>query len=175
METAEHLNRYIDEFKKHMMAFDELALAVLKGHLIIEGVLDNIILVMFFNAEHIANIRFGFANKVQMARALALRQNKRPIWDLISAINELRNAIAHSLTGERRSNKMEQVRQKYFEEAPKSYTKDHQDAPDHHIVVFACAFCVGFLGTLEHDLRKLRGYVDERAATSVMTEKPDGT
>jgi hypothetical protein len=48
MDTA-HLDKYGKEFEKHMNEVDGLALIVLKGHLIIEGILDNVIALIFFH------------------------------------------------------------------------------------------------------------------------------
>jgi hypothetical protein len=35
-----------------------------------------------------------------------------------------------------------------------------KDIEPHVLVAYACSACVGFLGTFEHDIKALRGYID---------------
>jgi hypothetical protein len=156
-EDFAHLDKYRAEYEKHLGEVDEVALHILKGHLIIESVLDNLLAQIFFYPKY---IRLSFTQKAQLARAYALRKNEFPIWNFLTAINEMRNAIAHSLSGERRARKMEQVRRLYFTEMGKEFAASRHGYPDHLIVVMACSLCTGFLGTLEDDTKSLRRHID---------------
>ena len=93
---------------------------ILSGHLIIETALNNIVSLIFFHPEHIEEGRFRFEQKVRMARAFALRKDRDNVWDLIFAINSLRNDIAHNLTGEKRRLRMERVRDLLLVQPPLS-------------------------------------------------------
>jgi hypothetical protein len=156
-EDSAHLDKYRAEYEKHLGEVDEVALHVLKGHLIIESVLDNLLAQIFFYPKY---IRLGFAQKAQIARAYALRKNEFPMWNLLTAINEMRNAVAHSLSGERRARKMEQLRRLYFAEMGEEFAAARQGYPDHVVVVMACTLCTGFVGTLEDDTKGLRRHID---------------
>src|ERR1700694_1634976 len=107
-EIPSHLQKYFDAFGDYVHKVDPLALVILKGHLIVESALDNILSVLFFYPEHLREARLGFVQKVHIVRAFALRKNKAPIWPIILAVNELRNEITHNLAGERRKKKTDQ-------------------------------------------------------------------
>jgi hypothetical protein len=159
--VTKHLDKYSEQFREHLREVDELAQTVLTGHLIIENALENVIALIFFHPEH---LRLNFERKVQVARAYALNKNKKTIWNLIMAVNETRNAIAHSLPGDRREKKMAQLRRMYFAEMEPDFAEVRENYPDHVIAVMACALCTGFLGTLEDDTKSLRNIINEMHA-----------
>jgi hypothetical protein len=97
MTDKDKTHEYLEQFSAYMGDVDELAQVILKGHLIIEGVLDNILELVFFHPEHLANARLSFNQKVNLARAYCLRKNQLSMWRLVTMINTIRNQIAHSL------------------------------------------------------------------------------
>jgi hypothetical protein len=149
---------YIELFAKHTKEIDKLQQAVLTGHLIIETALNNIISVIFFHPDHIDDGRFRFEQKVRIARAYALRKDKDDIWDLILAINSLRNEIAHNLQSEKRKTKMDRVRQLFLNDP--TVASAFKQFSDPEIAEFACALCTGYLASLEGDTRSLRREID---------------
>ncbi len=155
-----HLQKYSDAFREQLAEVDELAQVILKGHLLIENALENIIGLIFFHPDHVFDAGVRFHQKVQIARAYALRKNTNPIWSVIEAINTARNAIAHNLTGPKRDKAVARLRSIFIREASPELTKQHTDAPDKVVAFFLCAMCLGFLGTLEEDTRHLRRIVD---------------
>jgi len=158
--VPEHLVKYQKLFDEHLKFVDKFGQAVLNGHLIIESALDNILDLIFFHTEHVRDARLGFNQKVQLARAIALRKNKLAPWTLILSVNAVRNEISHNLEGEKRTKKAEQLRRLYLNGISENKRERFKDAGDEVIAYFACLECVGFLGTLEHDTRALRGHVD---------------
>jgi hypothetical protein len=153
-------SKYGAQFRKHFEEIDELALAVLKSHLIMESAIDNIIGLIFFHPDLVLDARISFFVKVQMVRAYALHESEMTIWKLVLAISELRNEIAHNLEGKKREKRLAAVRNLYLAEAHKNY-------PDHLIVILASTLCTGFLGEMEKDLATLRKHVDALGARSV--------
>src|SRR5690348_1381835 len=95
----DHQTKYLDALNEEMGSVDALAQVILKGHLVIEGALDNILTLMLFHAEHLRDARLSFVQKVHVTRGYALRKNTNSIWYLILEINSLRNNIAHRLEG----------------------------------------------------------------------------
>ena len=152
--------RYVELFKKHTDEIDPLQHVILSGHLIIETALNNIVSLIFFHPEHIEEGRFRFEQKVRMARAFALRKDQDNVWDLIFAINSLRNDIAHNLTGEKRKSRMERVRDLLLVQPPLSGAIAVKKGSDEEVARYACAFCTGFLASLESDTRSLRRYIN---------------
>jgi hypothetical protein len=159
VKAPRHLDKYSELFEEHLAMIDRLQVIVLNGHLIVESAIDNIIALMLFHPEHIQKARLEFSQKVQLARGYALRKNKDGIWGLILTIGEVRNEAAHNLTEARQNEKMAQLRRLYFREAPEM-EKLHEGASDEEIAYYACGFCTGFLGTLEHDTKSLRRLID---------------
>ncbi len=97
---------------------DPLLQAVLTGPLIIETTLDNILTLVFFHPEHVfKEARLGLSQKVHVVRAYGLRKDDNSIWDLILAVNSVRNEIAHNLAGEKRNARLQQLRSLFMAEA----------------------------------------------------------
>ncbi len=167
-----HLDKYLKLFRQQMSEVDRLQQVILKGHLIIESALDNIITIIFHHPEYIFKGRFGFIHKVNIARAYGLRKNENSMWNLILSVNETRNEIAHNLAGEKRTNKMAQLRRMYLAEATDEFRaavaengKSLDEAEDETIAMFACSLCTGFLGAFEYDIGALRAMIDGIDAT----------
>lgn len=168
MKKASHLDKYAALFHEKMGQIDPLLQAVLTGHLIIETALDNILTIVFFHPEHVfKEARLGFSQKVQVVRAYGLRKDDNSIWDLVLAVNSVRNEIAHNLAGEKRDARLQQLRSLFMAEASGEMQtalevewKRLKDVPDQVIVVWACSLCTGFLGEFEADVSSLRNIID---------------
>jgi hypothetical protein len=110
-----------------------------------------------FHRENITEAKLSFSQKIQVARSLCLRKNNLGEWNLISAINGLRNDLAHRLNSPDREKKLERVKVLYIQEAAGFGRIEAIKAlKDHEIVFSACAHCAGFLATCAADLRHLR-------------------
>lgn len=167
MSETGYLDKYTKMYEKEMNENDQLQQVVLKGHLIIEAAIENIISIVFFHPEYVLKGRFTFMQKVQMARAYGLRKNTNPIWDLILKVNEVRNEVAHNLIGEKRDTKLNQLRELFFAEATDTLRADLEkdgtklsDQPNEVVVLYSCMLCTGFLGAFENDISALRNYID---------------
>jgi hypothetical protein len=159
-------SKYGVQFRKHFEEIDDLALAILKSHLIVERAIDNIIGLIFFHPDLVLDARISFFVKVQMVRAYALHESEMTIWKLVLAISELRNEIAHNLEGKKREKRLAAVRNPYLAEAP-DFAEAHKNYPDPLIIILASSLCTGFLGEMEKDITTLRKCVDALGAHSV--------
>lgn len=158
-ENEEALNKYVEAFQKHLSEVDQLAQIVLKGHLIIESALENIIQAFFFHPAHILERRLPFHHKVAICRSLCLRKDQERTWELIEAINAVRNEIAHKLDGKILGPKVARVKELYLAEGYPAKV-DGKDLSDDLIVLNGCSACVGFLGRFEEDVKALRGHIN---------------
>jgi hypothetical protein len=151
------LEASIRRFEQEMSTVDETVHILLKGHLLLEEALALIIDQHVFHREHIEDARLSFAQKLHVARSLCLRKNALGEWELVAAINGLRNDLAHRLNSPDRQKKLEKVKAVYFREAAGfGRLEDIKAKRDHEIVLAACAHCAGFLATCAEDLRHLR-------------------
>ena len=156
------LDKYTKWFQEELAVVDAVAQVTLKGHLQIEELLEEVLSLYFFHTEHLEDARLSFFQKLCIARALALRKNQISIWKLISAINALRNDLAHSKSGPKRQQKISTIRQLYIEETKESSEfSDHAELPDEQLVAFACAVSIGFLHTFLEDSKAFKKHVEE--------------
>jgi hypothetical protein len=143
--------KYLNALNKEMERVDALAQTILKGHLIIEAALDNILAIILFHPEHLREARLTFNQKVHIARCYALRKNTNPVWNVILEINSLRNEIAHRLEGEKRRAKIARLREICRAEMDPAIDQVIDGATDEVVVTMSSAMCLGFLADFEHD------------------------
>ncbi|GLR91858.1 hypothetical protein [Bradyrhizobium iriomotense] len=132
-------NPYEKEFEELMDELDPLVPVVLKGYLLIERILDNLISSICFHLDHIWNGRFTFAQKVNLARAFAFNRDNHPVWTLVLALNALRNEIAHNRLSERTQKKMDQVRRLWLAEVDEYVRMIDAEDTDPLMVIHAVA------------------------------------
>lgn len=151
------LSRAIKRFNEEMASVDEVVHILLKGHLLIEETLTRVLEQYLFHREHLSEARLTFNQKVLLGRALCLRKNDLGTWELISAINSLRNEIAHRLNSPERERKLSKVKEIYLREvADAEESEKLMNGSDPFILHNACALCVGFLAKFENDSKALR-------------------
>lgn len=97
MVDKEALVNTIEKFKSQLIGLVEIDLIILRGHLLLEEVLYNIISKFVFHPAFIKKSDINFSQKVSIARSMSLDESDNSIWGLILAINTLRNKIAHEL------------------------------------------------------------------------------
>ena len=87
----------IERVRKHLPAGNDLILIALKGHLLAEEGLDDLIRFYCKQPEHLDDVEIGFFVKVRLARALSGHIVWTGRWPLIDALNSVRNDLAHKL------------------------------------------------------------------------------
>lgn len=83
-------------------------LLILRGHLLIEEQLNELIRIMAVHPKYLLNKRLTFDNKLSVIRSFHVNGSEKG-WAIIESINKLRNDIAHSLPSERREDKILKV------------------------------------------------------------------
>src|SRR5262245_32386458 len=106
----EDLSPGLHRLVEQMGRIDEPALAVLKGQLLLEEQLDRILTRFVFHPEHLEQANLRFYQKVCVARSISLDEQVNPMWELVLAVNALRNELAHSLDSPRRQPKVERLK-----------------------------------------------------------------
>jgi hypothetical protein len=147
-------------FQQEMESVDEVVHVLLKGHLLIEEALTRIIEQYLFHRQHLSDARLTFKQKMTLCRALCLRKHELGEWELIGAINALRNEVAHRLSSPEREKKLARVKELYFKEATEITGPDEvRKKPDSVVLFYACAHCAGFLASYESDSKAFRKMV----------------
>jgi hypothetical protein len=152
--TEEELKQFYAKATEHFQAVDPLIQVVLRGHLLLEERLNATLKHSLYNPELFEKMNLNFHHKLLFARAFSVSLRAEGVWDLIAAINALRNSIAHSLDGEQRQKKFDAVKTIYLRELddPELRAED-RDEPDHLLFLKAFALCEGYLRQVEDDAR----------------------
>lgn len=82
---------------QHLPAGDDLTLITLKGHLLVEEMLDTIIESHCKDKSILQGVEIGFFVKIKLAAALTGRDELLFAWTMCEKLNSLRNALAHKL------------------------------------------------------------------------------
>jgi hypothetical protein len=92
-----------NDLAKHMPADDaDAALIILKGQLLIEGLVKKFVASRLPNFKALERHRFTAAQYIAIGESMCLdNQEPRWLWKQISELNAIRNDVAHSLDGEK--------------------------------------------------------------------------
>jgi hypothetical protein len=157
-ETLDDMQQRIEETFCHV---DETALIVLKGHLLIEEALEAIISTFVHHAAFIENARLGFPQKIAIARAMSLDEHENRMWEIATALNSLRNDLAHALDSPKRARKVRAVIELYHREIEiDAHLAVSKDQPEHVVLFLAIGFFLGFLSTFQSEVIRFREHVD---------------
>ncbi|KIK82981.1 hypothetical protein [Pseudomonas sp. W15Feb9B] len=97
-EGPQFLKTHGDLFSKHFSTeLDEQA-AVLKAHLLIEGVIRDFCYKSVRNPDHLRGLRLTFQQIVGLARSfMPMNSGTEHFWGMVNQLNKLRNLMAHEL------------------------------------------------------------------------------
>lgn len=95
--TPENLRRYILRWDDFMPDTEDLSLVILKGHLLVEEMLSELLVHILPFPQHIEGLNLGFRQKASIVRAACQYDENNKAWDLINALNKTRNELVHNL------------------------------------------------------------------------------
>jgi hypothetical protein len=150
----------IRRFEDEMGHIDDVTLVVIKGHLLLEELLTEILGQHVIYPKYLQEARLGFHQKAVLARAYCLRKDQAGEWDLIFALNALRNLLAHKLNAADRQTRIDRVKEIYAREAKDAFKElKKSGAKDAQVLTNAIAHCGGYLHSFEQDARAFRELV----------------
>jgi hypothetical protein len=183
---AEERDAFIAKMKEHFAEIDEITQVVLKGHLMLEELFNSILQKCLFNPEVLDACNLRFVQKMYLVRGFCISPHGEGIWELVAAINALRNGIAHSLDREQRQKKFDRMKAIYLRELEHPWlADDDRDQPDHVVFLFAVGLCHGFIGRIESDaemmghiqgemVNRMRKHLVRRAPSEVLPDHHEG-
>ena len=86
-----------DRYQSLIPDTDDISLIILKGHLIIEEVLYNLLQEHCVSPEYLDKSNLKFSQLMWILRSLLRLPLLEPVWGAISTINTLRNKLSHNL------------------------------------------------------------------------------
>ncbi len=91
-------DKSFQRFSKHFPKTGDITLIVLKGHLLIEEEINDLLFQFMKNKKHIKKARMTSYQKICLVESLLLKGNtKGTCFEIVEKINTLRNDIAHKL------------------------------------------------------------------------------
>jgi hypothetical protein len=105
----------VAQYQEHFSELKDRTLLVLKGHLVIEEILERMIRESCPNSDALDDVDMSFFLKARVARALmpkhiVLDSDKgAQAWECIDALNSLRNEMAHRLVSAKMEAKLERL------------------------------------------------------------------
>jgi hypothetical protein len=155
------LEKRIKEAGERRKKIDELRIAVLEGHLIMEEQLENFLSMALFNPSHVNLERLNFHMKGNLALALALGEDKDAFWSIVWALNQLRNKIAHERDAKEIEEKMAYLRKTYIAALHPRQGQDAEKQTNKEIVDAASALCAGLFAALAMGAKGRRAVIDQ--------------
>ncbi|MBF7728750.1 hypothetical protein [Pseudomonas sp. N040] len=140
-----------DRFDAHLPAIDDPILVVLKGHLLAEEILENLIKAKCRKPETLDNVEIGFFLKAKLARALVGDTHSNglifptSVWDMLEALNSLRNELAHALEPKKLDAKI----QRFLAHSPPSTKKLTDKKKINEALYFAVVGTLSYLACFE--------------------------
>jgi len=142
-----------ERFQKHFPDTDDLLAIVLRGHLLIEGFVDNLNRHCFHYPEFYDKANLSFSKKILIARAQVLVPVKDTdaFFKAIEKLNSIRNSLAHNLEAPnlnaKVSNFIDTVESAHSKETGEAF-KDSKGSVEKRLKG-AIAFLLGQLGIMD--------------------------
>lgn len=149
------------KLEQHLQHVDESALVILKGHLVVEEALSEIIGTFVFHGELLDGAHITFAQKVAIARSMSLDDHNNEMWQLVLAVNSLRNELAHALDSPKRVKKTKALIDLHKNLGGSMTMADGSEVPEHLLLSFTVSYSLGFLSGFIEEVRRFRSVIDE--------------
>jgi hypothetical protein len=110
MPFEERIAKLFREFPTEVYEPDEMAIVVIKSHLLAEHYLDAILELLAYDHRPLdLDGNTGFAMKVKLVRAFT-QFGSDDRWAVVDSLNKLRNMVAHSFKGPDREHALKKLR-----------------------------------------------------------------
>ena len=147
--------RYFEELKAHLPMVKDPTVIILRGHLLIENLLDQLIAANLTNANAIQNARLTFFQKLCLAKGIVGSSSEDGRWKPIEELNKLRNMISHNLPDETMCKKLDPVLRALFPGEFGGIPNDTHSKSKalRKGIIFECAVLLGLIEGMEYGKR----------------------
>lgn len=94
---SENVTQHIKRFYEHMPGVDDIIISILKGHLLIEEQLFELIIVKAEKTQALKDSRLSFHQILCIAESLLWYKDSEWIWSSCRKLNSIRNSLSHEL------------------------------------------------------------------------------
>ena len=145
------MSNELDRYRTFLADEDPLVIAVLKGHLVLESLLEEILGGLTDRGDLLTSAANTFHRKRLVAQAHAGVRSDDDAWVLLQKISTLRNEIAHNLESAKLDTMLGEISHTLEGRDPSAY----QLIPDPHdrvqLISHSVAFLIGFLQGYRRD------------------------
>ena len=149
--------KFVDELRY----VDDVVQIILKGHLVMEDVMTDAICTFVHHGSQIEDARLQFHQKLKICRSMSLSDQENRMWDMIAAINTLRNQLSHSLDSEQRQARFTSLSSHFSREFPHLKDKVYDEmSPEASICLMAISTSLGYLREFNAEVHRFRTLVN---------------
>ena len=94
---TENVTQHIKRFYEHMPHPDDIIISILKGHLLVEEQLFELISVEAEKPQALKDSRLTFHQTLCIAESLFWHEDSEWVWSSCRKLNSLRNSLSHEL------------------------------------------------------------------------------
>jgi len=140
-------DQYFQKLKAHLPLAKDPTVVILRGHLLIEELLDELIAASLKYPPAIKGARLTFFQKLCIAQGIIGRSRNDSRWKPIKELNKLRNTISHNLPDATLSKKLAPVLKAFFKDEFDQIPNDlySKSKALRKGIIFHCAFLYGFI------------------------------
>jgi hypothetical protein len=144
------LEKSRQEMFERVEKLNVLTLAVLRSHLLVEQSIGDYIIASGKKPNWVEKQKFS--TKMERCKKLAKDEGNSELWRILEAANQLRNAIAHTLSSDKIAEKMKQLKNRHLAWLTPAQAAGLADQSDDYIAQSACLTCAGFILVLKDRL-----------------------
>jgi hypothetical protein len=158
MSTLQEIqNRFMSE----IAYVDDLSQIILKGHLVIEEIMTEAITRFVFHSEIAKEAKLQFHQKLTICRAISVREENNPMWELVAKINSLRNHLSHSLNDHERTKRINSLRSCYEQNfGTKALNEIEEMNQGSAMCMLAISGCIGFLHSFLSEIKSFEALIE---------------
>lgn len=144
----------LEAFREDLGEIDPIAQVTLKGHILIEAQLYDILVLLVDEPEYLEKANLRFYQKANLLRATIFHEDGDEAWPLVLAFNKLRNTIAHGDANEERTVQIEVLRGMLLPIVTEETKEQVRKGSELEIATLAAAMASGFLVAVESQVRR---------------------
>jgi hypothetical protein len=148
----EQSKKYFEKLKAHLPMAKDPTTVILRGHLLVEELLDEIISVNLKEPTAVKDARLTFYQKMRLAQGFIGIGAQEFTWKPIEELNKLRNQVGHKLPDTALISKLDNVLKAFFEDefgeiSNNIYSKSKALRKG---IIFHCAFLSGRIDSMKY-------------------------
>ena len=141
------IKQYFKKLKENLPLVKDPTVVILRGHLLVEELFDEIIAIALKDVSAIKDARLTFFQKLCIARGILGHEKNIFIWKSFKELNKLRNDISHKLPDATLSKKLDVVLKAFFEnDFPEISNNIYSKSKAlRRGIIFQCSILYGFI------------------------------